>query len=203
MNKKEIIYSGNFDCLDDFLLEGDGKCYVKDGKIFLDDTNTQNGMTLWLKRQFKGDLHICYDAMVVKPLMASNLNLFFMARTLQDEPIWSEQHSGDYHEYHEKTKMYIMTMIGKYPGKEDVYPGWTRIRKNPGFILFSERFDKIVELEKNYSFEIIKRKNEIECKVNGELIHKIVDNESYIEGAIGFRTWRTHLWLNNLKIYSI
>jgi hypothetical protein len=95
-----------------------------------------------------------------------------------------------------------MTFVGDNL-KDGGTAGHTRLRKNPGFQLLSENMDFVSKINVKYSFEIIKIKSSIECKINGTTVHKVMDAEPYNKGSIGFRTWNTRLWYDNLKVYSI
>lgn len=202
-NKKVLVYENGFDNdTEDFKLEGKGKYEFREGKLYLDDSEHREGLTLWLKKPFEGDLHIMYEAMVIEPELNGNVNLFFMAKSLNDGYVLDEEHNGEYDQYHRTCKMYIATFVGK-PKTSEGTGHYSRFRKDPGFLLINENSSISTHLNEKYLIEAIKKGNEIEYKVNGKTIHKITDNEPYNDGCIGFRTWSTRMWIDNFKVYSI
>lgn len=183
----------------DFVLEGHGIYEIGGGRLVLDDSVAQSGLTLWLKREFRAPLRIRYEAEVLEPELANNANLFFMARTLQDEAVWTERRSGAYPEYHDRCRMYILTMTGDMAGHQAL-TGWTRLRKNPGFELLSEDETVKTEVGKRYRIEIRTDGQRIECRMDDRVIHHVPDPASYAAGAIGFRTWKTRLCIRHFRV---
>jgi hypothetical protein len=202
--KKTLIYENHFDVDNgDFIKEGNGNCEIKDGKIYMDvSLPAKGGQTVWLNKIFEGNLYISYEAMVVEPLQACNVNLFFMGTTLDGDNVINGNYTGRYEEYHERAKTYIFTLTGDNINGNGL-KGHTRVRKDPGFFLLSENLSLSSQMNTKYFIEITKIDGEIECKVNGEIVHKVIDDEPYNKGSIGFRTWNTKLWFDNFKVYSL
>ncbi len=199
---KEVIYANDFSKeANDFVLEGKGRYYIKDERLFLDDSEAQSGLTFWLNKEFKDNILITYKAMVVEPKLAGNLNFFFMARTKDGRFVLEDQHDGKYAQYHERCNLYILTFTANQ-GNEAL-SGWSRLRKDPGFNLLSEDRSMKTEINKEYLFEIYKMGQNIEIKINGESVHRYTDNEPYMVGAVGFRTWKTRQCVKDFKVYSV
>ena len=186
----------------DFVLEGEGTYEIADGKLILDDSKSQSGLTLWVKHTFNRPLLITYEAEVLEPEIANNLNLFMMAQTLQGGPIWSEPHSGAYPDYHDSSSMYIFTMTGNMAGSEEL-TGWSRLRRNPGFDLLSEEPSVKTELGKVYRLEYMLFNQRIQCSINGKVVHQIEEELPILQGSIGFRTWKTRLCIRRLRIQRL
>src|SRR5690554_3263824 len=111
-NKEEMVYSDDFSIDKNmYLFEGIGSYQIGGGELVLDDTSQTNrsGLTLWLRKRFSGNLRIRFEAEVMEPFIAGNINLFMMATTLNGSNIWQEQHNGSYAEYHKTCNMYIFT----------------------------------------------------------------------------------------------
>ena len=195
-----ILYEHDFQAdTGDFVLEGKGTYAIGDGRLVLDDSVAQSGLTLWLKREFRAPLRIVYEAEVLEPELANNANLFFLARTLQDEAAWTERRSGAYPEYHDRCRMYILTMTGDMAGQQAL-TGWTRLRKNPGFELLSEDESVKTRAGTPYRIEIRADGQRIECLLDGRRIHDVPDAAAYSAGAIGFRTWKTRLCIRRFRV---
>ncbi len=200
----DLLYENAFDSdTADFVVEGRGSVEVKNGRLYLDDTRESAGLTVWLDRTFGDNIHIMYESMVVEPAGGGNINFFFAAKTLDDRYVLEEERSGKYDEYHESCKLYILTFVGDFQRKNGRYKGHTRVRKDPGFQLLSEDLERSSELNKHYFCEIIKSGPLIECRINDEIIHRVTDTDPYTDGSIGFRTWNTHLWFDNLKVHGL
>ncbi|MCK9478887.1 MAG: S-layer homology domain-containing protein [Firmicutes bacterium] len=191
----ELVYEDNFETnKNNFKLEGMGGYDVKDGVLhFSDPVLPGSGTTLWVDEEFSGNLYISYNCKAVNVDDAKNLNLFFYATTLDGKDVLSEEHSGFYGEYHKTVNSYILTFTY----------GHSRVRKDPGFIILSEDMNKTTSFETEYFIECIKIDNHLQIKIDGEVIHDIVDSEPYEYGKIGFRTYHSDTIFDNFKVYQI
>ena len=202
-----MLYTSDFSnvkCMNDFSKNGEGSVYIKDHKLFLDDTLYGKGLTCWLKKEFKGDIEISFDACAVEPCFASNINFFFCAKPLEGESLDLLEFSGSYAQYHEKAQMYIVTQTGDFEnvnGKSNI--GYSRLRKDPGFALLSETYDMKTVLNQLYRFNIQKSKNQITVNINDKPIHQYKDENLYEGGLLGFRTYYTKLWIDHFKVFNI
>lgn len=192
----ELMYENAFERdTGEWVMDGPGSYRFENGRLYIDCTNPEavGGVTLWLNRPLSGDIRMTYETMAVEPVYANNLNFFLMACMLDGSPVTSAPQTGHYKDYHDRCRLYIGTFTGK----------WSRMRKDPGFVLLSEN-SRAVEPNRKYTYEINKRGHTIEWKVNGERFHFVTDpEEPYEDGLFGFRSWRTHLWVERFRIYSL
>ena len=198
----ELIYEDDFAAKkNNFKLEGMGEYEVKDGALYLSDpVVAKSGTTLWVDEDFSGDLYVSYNCKTVNLDGAKNLNLFFLATTLDGDDVLSEEHSGVYADYHTTVNSYILTFTGDSSAALD---GWSRFRKDPGFVIMSEDASAKTLLDVDYFIEIIKLGENIKVLINGKLIHDVTDSESYNNGKIGFRTWQSETIFDDFKVYRI
>lgn len=200
---ERLIYENDFTHdTGEFVLEGKGRYVIADGRLVLDDSVTGSGLTLWLKREFNCPVRIVYEAEVLEPELANNLNLFFMARTTEDAPVTSLKLDGAYPEYHKRCRMYIFTMTGDMAGDSKL-TGWSRLRKDPGFVLLSEDSTVKTELHVPYQLEFTVRSGQIVCGIDGRTVHRVMDEAPYVTGSIGFRTWKTRLCIRRLSVFAL
>ena len=80
---------------------------------------------------------------------------------------------------------------------------YTRLRRNPGFNLVSEKSDIGAEANKTYRIEILVIGHHIQCFINGQRVHIYQDPDRYRSGKLAFRSWHTRLWHDNLRVYRI
>ena len=202
-----LIYESHFSnpmSLCDFSKNGEGHVYIEEDKLYLDDTRYGKGLTCWLKKEFSGNIEISFDACAVEPEFASNINFFFAAKPIKGQPADLLTFSGSYAQYHEKAQMYIVTMTGDFEnihGKSNI--GYSRLRKDPKFVLLSETYDIKTRLNKLYQFNIKKTDKDISVKINNKLIHHYEDEGIYESGLLGFRTYYTKLWIDHFTVKRI
>ncbi len=194
---KKMIYKDDFSSDESqWKQEGKGKSWREDGKLYMDcltdGTNKTPGMTLWLKPELAGDVYISYETMVLEPEQWNNLNFFLMGSALDGSRASEAGFNGEYGQYHKEAKLYIGTLTYK----------WSRMRKDPGFHVISEDFEENGEVNKKYFFEISKRGNVIEWRINGRLVHRAEDADSYKSGQFAIRSAGTFSWVRNLRIYQ-
>src|SRR5690554_4563803 len=145
-----VIYSDDFSHDNGlYVFEGRGTYRIGGGELLLDDTTEtkRSGLTLWLGKRLSGSLRIRYEAEIVQPDIAGNLNLFMMASTLTGSNVWQTHHDGSYAEYHKTCNMYIFTHTAR----------WSRLRKDPGFNLLSEDLDMQTKVDTSYQYEFLLR----------------------------------------------
>lgn len=204
--QKEVLLSETFDYPDTVLppqwwSEG-VQAKILNGRLFVDaDTIEPRVSTVWLDKTFSGDLQIEFDVYVVSSKeIANNLNFFLLysdpaGKNLRDSR--NDRMDGTYSHYH-KLNGYIFTNLAN--GNEE--KSRFRFRYNPGFELLEEKFAYECRRETLYHIRIIKKGNHFEYWANDQLvISKDVDDDTvHNQGIIGFRTYRTALWWDNLTI---
>ena len=134
---------------------------------------------------------------------ANNKNFFFLFSSVSDgEIIETRGHreDGKYSHYHELNG-YIFTHVRNNEDRSRL-----RFRDCPGFHLLEEQFSEKSVFGKTYRVAITKIGNHIQYKLDGKTIFDLVDNRKnpdHSKGLIGFRTWHTELWWDNLIVKRI
>jgi hypothetical protein len=200
--KKELIYENKFENTDGLSADGYGGWWAEDNKLFVDDlTSDPSGMTIWIREEMPADIFIEYSAEVVPPQKAGNINFFFAAKTKDGGYIPDARFTGAYDQYHAEGEMHILTFTGKNDAMK--IPGWSRVRRNPGFNLISEDLSFTTVISTPYKIQIQKLGENIKVWINGNMIHDVDSSNPLGEGCIGFRTWRTKLYFEDIKVYKI
>lgn len=215
VDNKQVLFEDDFDYPDGELpalywAEGTERVKIVDKRLQIDATPDVNNpgdvqSTIWLNKEFSGDVHIEFDAHVIAaPKHENNINFFLFysdpeGRALEETR--QERTSAQYKLYH-GLKGYIFT----YVANGDPDQGRFRLRDNPGFNLLDEYNGFECRASKTYHIEIIKKDNRLQYLVDGNVFLDVVDDKfenAHNEGLIGFRTWRTALWFDNLKVSRI
>jgi len=189
--KADLIYQEDFStALKNWKSEGRGKVWTEEGRLQMDATGVE--MTSWCPFEMAGDLLVTYEAFILDPPDANNINFFFMAAGPEGEDIRRLELSGTYKEYHQLPN-YIMTFT----------TGYTRLRRNPGFNLVSEKTQIKALAETEYQLAILITGNTIRCFINDIPVHAYTDDSRLQNGRVAFRSWHTRLWWDNLKVYQV
>lgn len=170
--------------------DGRGRAWVEDGRLQMDADGFES--TAWFTEEMEGDLVIQYQAHILDPVNKNNINLFFMATATDRGDVLDVPFTGSYPEYH-KLPNYIWTITGSH----------TRLRRNPGFQILSEDKEALPTPHKTHDLTLVIRNGEIRCYIDGRLIHSYDDPHPHHKGKLAFRTFRTRLWWDNLRIYRI
>ncbi|MEE9376879.1 MAG: DUF1961 family protein [Candidatus Lokiarchaeia archaeon] len=213
-----LLYSENFNSYTrkslpkNWWYEGSKAISIENGYLRMDANPDNSGenynvSTVWLNKEFSGDLKIEVDAHILKSNgNQNNINLFFNFSDSSGEPLIKTKMSrvdGLYSKYHSSTlKGYIFTYLAN--GNPDI--ARFRFRDCPGFNLIKENNGYENRIGRTYHLKIIKRGNSIQFFVDGKNYLNVIDNVFNPEnkkGFFGFRTWKTELWWDNLKIYQL
>ena len=170
--------------------EGRGSIWTEEGRLQMDATGVE--MTAWCPFEMAGDLLITFQAFIMDPPDANNINFFFMATGADGADISKMDLSGAYKEYHDLPN-YIMTFTS----------GYTRLRRNPGFNLVSENQQVKALSRIQYELAVLLQGDQIRCFINDIPVHSFRDESRHRKGRVGFRTWHTRLWWDNLKVYRV
>jgi hypothetical protein len=208
--KDKILWSDNFDYPDGELpavywSEG-CKGEIKYGKLYVDaDTVEPKASTIWLDKEFSGDICAEFDVRISSSKdTANNINFFFMYSDPSGKPLRqsaSERQSGTYSLYHQLNG-YIFTNVTNGNERRVRY----RLRDNPGFKLLDETFEGENRVGETRHITILKKANRLQYWVDGKKILDTVDdkfNPSYHNGYLGLRTWHTSLSFDNLIIKEL
>ncbi|MEL7585338.1 MAG: DUF1961 family protein [Prolixibacteraceae bacterium] len=204
---KDVLWTDTFDYPDGALpsvywsegCEG----VIRNGRLYIDaDTVGSRASTVWLNKEFSGDIHVEFDVQVVSSSdTANNINLFFMYSDPSGKSLRQsapERQSGTYSLYHQLNG-YIFTNVTNGNETKVRY----RFRDNPGFKLLDEAFTGENRVGETHHIKIIKKANRFQYWVDGEKILDTVDdkhNPLYEHGIIGLRTWHTALSFDNLTV---
>ena len=177
-----------------WFVEGDSDFKVSQGKLWVRNPNPEkpNTATIWCCPELPPDLIVRFRAKAVPPAgnNAANLNIILHARELNGSPI-SFGRSGQYKEYH-GFHNYIVTFVG------GCRPGWSRIRRNPGFHLLHES-DIRSEIGKEYTIAVTIWKGRLRYYIDGQLVHDVQDSQPLTGGRFAIRTWSTDAWWDDIE----
>ena len=81
--------------------------------------------------------------------------------------------------------------------------GRFRIRHCPGFTLLNEAYGYECEQGKTYHVVLRKKGGELSIAVDGTVYCRATDPDPRGPGLIGCRTYRTHLWWDNIRVTAL
>ena len=206
------IYIENFNgpnIPQDLFVEGSEKVAIRNGRLWVDASadsiGESNVSTIWLNKEFSRDLKVEFDASIIQsPGDKNNINFFFLYSDTTGKSLKASSHlrkDGGYKSYH-KLNGYIFTYLAN--GNPDT--ARFRFRDCPGFNLVSEANGYHCLKDSIYHIEITKRGNRITYAVDGKVFidyKNSFPNPIHSKGILGFRTWRTELWWDNLKVTQL
>ena len=214
---EKILYQEDFDAYDDsstlpagFWHEGSNAVRIEKGHLRADANLDNNGedydaSTIWLNKTFSGDIRVEFDAHVLaSDGEKNNINFFFLFSDPSGAPLAqskTNRNDGKYGKYH-KLNGYVFTFLAN--GNPD--KARFRFRDDPGFNLLQENFAYECKQNKTYHITVTKKNKRITYDVDGTIyLDKIDDvaNPEHKSGIIGFRTWHTDLWWDNLKVTGL
>lgn len=212
-----LLYAENFDGLSDgpnlpagWWREGSKAVSIENGTLRADANPDNNGedyeaSTIWLNRQFRGDIRVDFDAHVLASEGdKNNINFFFLFSDPSGRPLHasrSERADANYGKYH-KLHGYVFTFLANgHPDRARF-----RLRDDPGFNLLLENNTYECRRGKTYHITVTKKGNRITYAVDGQVFLDFIDdiaNPEHQVGIIGFRTWRTDLWWDNIQVIQL
>jgi len=178
--------------------EGDSEVSVRDGKLWIRGTvpEAKNVATVWYRPELPQNAIVRFRASAVERDWdnAANLNLFLHAREDDGSPVRFGR-GGNYPEYHSFPN-YIVTFVG------GVRPGWSRVRRNPGFEMLAEA-DVRADVGAEYEITVTIADGRLRYYLNGERIHDVQDPGPLPGGRFGIRTWNTDGWWDTIEFGEI
>lgn len=211
---EDVLFREDFDSYadgpnlpDQWWHEGSKAVRIKNGRLRADANLDGNGedygtSTVWLDRTFCGDIQVEFDAHILaSDGDKNNINFFLLFSDPSGEPLRKtkdQRSDGQYGKYH-KLNGYVITFLAN--GNPD--KARFRMRDDPGFNLIQEEFTYECRQNKTYHIAVCKKGKRITYAVDGTVyLDKIDDagNPEHKSGIIGFRTWHTDLWWDNLKV---
>ena len=158
--------------------------------------------TIWLNRVFSGDLRVEYDVCILASAdCVNNMNLFLGYSDPSGTSLYESRPTrveGTYSRYHGLSG-YIFTHVAD--GNET--PARFRFRDCPGFHLVAENRAYESRPGRVYHVTIEKRGNRFTYRIDGRLVLDATDdrfNPLHNQGLVGFRTWHTELWWDNVVV---
>jgi hypothetical protein len=174
-------------------VEGDSLTVTSDdGMLLVDD---YKGATIWHAGEYPKNLFVRFNVRGVERVgNKTNFNLITHATETDGSPLvigGKSGRDGQYKQYHVFPN-YIATFVYK----------WTRLRKDPGFNLLSERETGSVA---GTEYEIVFTANNgiLRYYINGEKQHEMTDDAPLSGGKVGLRTWDTKAYWYDVKIGEI
>ena len=213
----DVLISEDFEAgMDNWWVEGGERVWVEDGRLHVkadppEGSGAPNVATVWCRTPIEGNTRIEFDAHVVSSSTAvNNINFFFYFADPSGVPLYhtrEERSDAGYAKYHALNGNILTFLI--VPKANDglaegeVAPARVRIRHCPGFILLAETFNYRCRQGETYHMEIEKRDDVIRFSVDGVYLLGVRDPQPWQSGLIGLRTFRTHLWWDNITVTAI
>jgi len=209
-----VLYSENFDNYKDGTLppgwwvEGGQSVYVENGHLRVNaDPKLTKGpgyvATVWLKKEFSGDIQIQFDAHVISSTIdTNNINFFlYFSNPEKGKTLYGTRNlrlDGLYDHYFDLNG-YIFTFLRPPRAKTDL--ARFRLHRCPGFELIAQRFAGHSRSGEIYHIAIAKRGEELTFIVDGTVyLHAFDHKYKWTRGFIGLRTFQTDLWFDNLQV---
>lgn len=179
-------------------VEGDCLVNAEDGKLFIRrrEVKETGAATVWYRAELPADVMVRFRAKVIEPAgkNMANLNIFLHAR----EPDGAELRfgrSGKYDEYH-AIPNYIVTLVG------GAGPGWSRVRRDPGFKLLHEH-DVKSQVGREYEIVVTIVNGRLRYYLDGKKIHDVTDPSPLVGGKFAIRTYSTDAWWDDVEFSRI
>jgi hypothetical protein len=179
------------------------------GEIDKDRSNISGfAGTVWTDCVLSGDVRVEVDAHIVGSHQGvNNINLFLFYSDPSGRPLEetrASRASGDYRLYHDLNG-YIVTFLQDWPDQRQVDSQGNpyariRLRRCPGFQLMSENHACQCREGVTYHLVFTRQGGKLTFAVDGNVLGEAADAEPFKEGRLGFRTYRTELWWDNLRV---
>jgi hypothetical protein len=176
---------------------------LADGKLMVRNAGGQapdGGTTIWLRPELPPNFIARIRCSTVAPVEknANNLNFFTNAREVSGPLRFGR--SGEYPNYH-AIPNYTFTFVGKFP--DNNIAGWSRIRRNPGFVQLAENADIFPAPLHQYEVILVVQDGRLQMIVDGVLVSEATDPDPLPGGHFGLRTWKTNVDYHSVEIGEI
>lgn len=179
---------------------------IADGRLLVDTTEPRGSTaTVWLDRDLPRDVEVSFDVHVVGSIReANNMNLLLHFRdpgATSPFATRAERADGRYAHYHsERLGGTIITFLANGEPEN----ARLRVRMVPPFDpVLHESKGYHARVGQTYRFEIVRQGDRLRVRIDGREVCNTVlpDNPAGSPGGyLGFRTWRTKLWWDNLIV---
>lgn len=183
----------------------EGNIFINgDGKLEID---VSKGATIWYNKRLTGDYCIEYEAIAVQKGgrndRVSDLNCFWKAKDPNTpDNIFEKHRNGDFDKY-DSMELYYAG-IGVHDNSR------TRFRRyngqgNKPLLPEHDLYAKEYLLEPNikYTIKIVVNKNRNLLYRDGKLFYDFKDTDPISEGWFAFRTFKSHLIIDNFKVTKL
>ncbi|MGR9087387.1 MAG: DUF6250 domain-containing protein [Gammaproteobacteria bacterium] len=187
--------------------KGGARARIHQGRLWIDANGPKiPGATVWLDRVFSGDIEVGFDVHVVaSDSHANNMNFFFMFRDPANPSLRAsaaERSDGRYPLYHSgRLRGTILTFLASENDPEEAR---VRLRQVPPFEPVLQEFTGYhARAGRTYRVTIARRGSRLTCEIDGR---RVIDEHlprPEVEGrpgSIGFRTWRSEVWWDNITV---
>lgn len=190
-------------------LEGEAagaRARIEAGRLLVDATAPEvPGATVWLDRELPADVEVSFDVHVVEAIgTANNMNLFLEFRDPKGASLRetrAERADGRYPRYHsDRLQGTILTFLANGTPEQ----ARLRVRQVPPFDpVVQEYHGYHARTGRTYQVSITRRGARFTCRIDGQTL---LDTTLPARapggrgGYLGFRTWRTKLWWDNLVV---
>ena len=189
---------GNINLYSQWVLEGPGRAYVKDGALHLDARNTW-GHVLWFIPTITGDFTLKFTLCIIGEGEQEGhaFIVFFYAQEAGGSELRLKGRNGHYPEYHRIRNYSVSFHRGR--------PPWVSIlRKNPGFRLLTKSHEIHPQLGRDYHLHIEKSGSRIRFLVDDDVLIDHEDPERpYDRGKIGLRSFNLFCRVNDVRLYAL
>lgn len=205
----ECLYSDSFDRdSGDWYVEGGRSVAIRDGRLYIDadpEEFVKGGLnggvcTVWNRTRIDGDVRVDFDVCVEHSVTGTNNINFFLFYSMPDgsspEASTQTRKYADYADYHQLNG-YIFTFLNASENKKNAR---IRIRRCPGFRLLRETYAAENRADTAYHITLIRQTGVLRFLLDGRELLSVRDEQPLEGGWFGFRTFRTRLWFDNLKI---
>lgn len=178
---------------------------IKNEALDIDDGN---GTTVWFKHDINTPSVIEFDGMVVVKGgpndRGTDLNWFWMAQDPYSKSFFekSQCRAGDMRKYDSMRLYYIG--YGANDNSTTRFRRYAGDGKRPLLPEYDVSAKEFMNVPNTYTnIKIINLDDRIYVYANDKQLYEIKDDAQFKSGKFGFRTWKSHLKIDNFKVYTL
>ena len=201
---------------DDWWVEGGEKVRIDGGRLRVkadpgDDGAPGYVCTVWNRTPLPANVRVEFDAHVIDSTVeANNINFFLHYADPSGKPLFETRDSradGSYSHYH-VLDGYIFTFLNDADGSagrrdDGSTKARFRMRRCLGFNLVDETYGYHCRKGATYHVTITVRNGRLTYAVDGTKHLSWEDPSPLSGGLLGLRTYRTDLWLNDIRVTDL